>query len=65
MQHWGLGVVQEIDSAAMHVFARWQYQDVNVDFVGFDAVGKCSTGCKANQGFDNLDLFQLGGVIFF
>ena len=27
VQRWGLGVVQEIDSAAMHVFARWQHQE--------------------------------------
>ena len=25
----------------------------------------CSSGCKTNQSFDSLDLFQLGGVIFF
>jgi predicted porin len=65
VQRWGLGVVQEIDSAAMHVFARWQHQELDVDLRGFDLVGDCSKGCKASQGFDNLDLFQLGGVIFF
>ncbi|MBK5199294.1 MAG: porin [Methyloceanibacter sp.] len=64
-QRWGLGVVQEIDAAAMHVFARWQHQDVDVNFVGFDVAGACSGGCKANQSFDSLDLFQVGGVIFF
>jgi hypothetical protein len=57
--------VQEIDAAAMHVFARWQHQDVDVNFVGFDVAGACSGGCKANQSFDSLDLFQVGGVIFF
>lgn len=66
VQRWGLGVVQEIDSAAMHVFARWQHQDLNVDLVGFNALGEnCSGGCKTKQGFEGLDLFQLGGVIFF
>ncbi len=30
-ERWGLGVVQEIDSAAMHVFARWQHQEVDVE----------------------------------
>jgi predicted porin len=65
VQRWGLGVVQEIDSAAMHVFARWQHQELDVDLRGFDLVGDCAHGCKASQGFDNLDLFQLGGVIFF
>jgi len=65
VQRWGLGVVQEIDSAAMHLFARWQHQDVDVDLIGFNAVGGCSNGCKAKQSFEDLDLFQLGGVIFF
>ena len=27
VQRWGLGVVQEIDAAAMHVYARWQHQE--------------------------------------
>ncbi len=30
VQRWGLGVVQEIDSAAMHVFARWQHLDLDL-----------------------------------
>ena len=42
VQRWGAGVVQEIDSAAMHVFARWQHQDLDVDLKGFDLVGNCS-----------------------
>ena len=35
VQRWGLGVVQEIDSAAMHVWARWQHQEIDVDLTGF------------------------------
>ena len=31
VQRWGLGVVQEIDSAAMHLFARWQHLDLDLD----------------------------------
>ena len=34
VQRWGLGVVQEIDAAAMHVFARWQHQEVDLDLTG-------------------------------
>jgi hypothetical protein len=62
-ERWGLGAVQEIDSAAMHVFARWQHQDLSADFAGIDGV----TGNKraVNQGFDSYDLFQVGGIIFF
>jgi hypothetical protein len=109
VNRWGLGVVQEIDSAAMHVFARWQrlegtvsaqnnqfcslgsqggagagsaaqcgtYRtfDVNLvggevpgdDFVGFTPDGKVNKkfGKKLNSSFEDLDIFQIGGVIFF
>ena len=29
VDRWGIGFVQEIDSAAMHVFARWQHLELN------------------------------------
>ncbi|MCC0059627.1 MAG: porin [Hyphomicrobiaceae bacterium] len=63
VERWGLGVVQEIDAAAMHVFARWQHQDADIDFVGYNS----STGVSrsVSQGFDDYDLFQVGGIIFF
>ena len=63
VERWGLGVVQEIDSAAMHLFARWQHQDISIDFEGLNAV----TGDiqRVNQDFDDLDIFQVGGIIFF
>jgi len=59
LQRWGLGAVQEIDSAAMHLWARWQHQDLDISFV--DNV----TGVNGKQGFDDFDLFQAGGIIFF
>jgi hypothetical protein len=59
MQRWGLGVVQEIDSAAMHVWARWQHQDLSVD------VNDNNTGLNQNPSFDDFDLYQVGGIIFF
>jgi hypothetical protein len=62
-ERWGLGVVQEIDAAAMHVFARWQHQDISADFSGFNANN--GTTRAVNQGFDGYDLFQVGGIIFF
>jgi hypothetical protein len=75
-QRWGLGAVQEIDSAAMHVWARWQHQEVDVDITGFSLTGAGCLGgldpdnCtvkkqRINQSFDDWDLFQLGGIIFF
>jgi Gram-negative porin len=69
MERWGLGVVQEIDSAAMHLFARWQHQDADVDFTAvrfdFDGVNGTQTREHVNQSFDDWDLFQVGGIIFF
>jgi Gram-negative porin len=62
VERWGLGVVQEVDSAAMHLFARWQHQDADIDFVGTNAAGAST---NVNQGFEEWDLFQVGGIIFF
>ena len=62
VNRWGLGVVQEIDSAAMHVFARWQH--LNLDIGGTDLSSK-DFGHHISGQYQDLDLFQLGGVIFF
>jgi hypothetical protein len=88
-ERWGLGVVQEIDSAAMHLWARWQHQSLDTNIVGvtvndpigcsagagagnfsFNGVahvgGDCSTSkTKIKQNWDDWDLFQVGGIIFF
>ena len=71
VNRWGVGVVQEIDSAAMHLFARWQH--VKLDLNAFDcgscigaaSVGSVDFGQKVKSNWDALDLFQVGGVIFF
>ncbi len=74
VERWGLGVVQEINFAAMHLFARWQHQEISLDLVGvtqnfFECNGGdvCSSVTKqrVGQGFDDWDLFQIGGIIFF
>ncbi len=56
---YGLGVVQEIDSAAMHLYARWQHLELDVDLVN------TTDNVRTGQGFEDYDLFQVGGVIFF
>lgn len=58
IERWGLGVVQEIDAAAMHLWLRWQHQDGDVTFrdPGFG---------KGKQSFDDFNLIQGGGIIFF
>ncbi len=42
----------------MHLYARWQHLELNVDLVD-------GAGSGLNQDFDDWDLFQVGGVIFF
>jgi hypothetical protein len=82
VDRWGVGFVQEIDSAAMHLFARWQHlelQSINAKSLGFSCVDSKAFGSpsadtcinnnrfgkKINTGFEDLDIFQVGGVIFF
>jgi hypothetical protein len=77
VNRWGVGIVQEIDAAAMHVFFRWQHLDVNLSqtcVAGFGPDGSCLTrsvnnfvpiGGQVKTNFDGLDIFQVGGVIFF
>ena len=75
---YGAGVVQEIDSAAMHVFFRWQHINLDLNTIcdgptPTDGGGNCTTGnnrsvalgSKFSPAFSGLDLFQVGGVIFF
>jgi hypothetical protein len=72
VNRYGVGIMQEIDSAAMHVFFRWQHLDLNVTAVCADP--SCATGSgtktaafgqKFSPSYDSLDIFQVGGVIFF
>jgi hypothetical protein len=73
VERWGLGVVQEIDSAAMHLFARWQHLELDLHTTSLGNVcGPFGCGFFANRfgrsfntSYEDLDIFQLGGVIFF
>ena len=77
VKRWGIGVVQEIDSAAMHVFARWQHLDLDLTStsLGQSCIQSSEEGsfCANNGRFgdklktdwEGLDIFQIGGVIFF
>ncbi len=75
VNRWGAGIVQEIDSAAMHLFFNWQHLNLDVNAMcisGPTASGGCvsgnntvGAGQKVNSRFDDLDIFQVGGVIFF
>jgi hypothetical protein len=70
VNRYGVGIVQEIDSAAMHLFARWQH--LNLDLNAICTGGVCFNGNtavfngdKVKTNFSDLDIFQVGGVIFF
>jgi hypothetical protein len=76
VNRWGAGIVQEIDSAAMHVFFNWQHTELDLSVVCDNAeaeAGGCpvrgnrfvDNGKKFSPAFDSLDIFQVGGVIFF
>jgi porin-like protein len=75
VRRYGLGVVQEIDAAAMHIFARWQRLELDLSGtnLGTTCVGSSAGPCVANgaagqalkSSWEPSDLFQLGGVIFF
>jgi predicted porin len=58
VQRYGLGINQEIDAAAMQLWANWQRYEIDLDFV-------TTGGARVNQGFEDLDIFMVGGVIFF
>ena len=71
VNRYGVGIVQEIDSAAMHLFARWQHLNLDLNAV-CDRRASASVGTlwlgkvtKLSTNFSDLDIFQVGGVIFF
>jgi hypothetical protein len=74
VDRWGIGVVQEIDSAAMHVFARWQHLDLDLQATDLRTlkvndngliVRNKDFGKSFGTSWESLDIFQVGGVIFF
>jgi len=72
VQRYGVGIVQEIDSAAMHLFLNFEHLNLDISLFG-DGLGYCNyKGCSGtgkfrgvSQGYEDLDMFQIGGVIFF
>jgi hypothetical protein len=69
VNRYGAGIMQEIDSAAMHVWFNWQHLNLDLNAV---SLGECSnpnacpsSGTKFKGKYDDLDMFMLGGVIFF
>jgi hypothetical protein len=63
VNRYGVGIVQEVDSAAMHLFARWQHLDLDLDAKNFTDSNKFGNNLRTS--FDGQEIFQIGGVIFF
>ena len=56
-ERWGVGVVQEIDSASMSVWAKYKAHDGDINFSDAGVAGK--------QDLERLDQYLLGAVIFY
>jgi hypothetical protein len=72
LERYGLGVVQEIDSAAMHVWARWQGMSVDASYTAcggnVEGVPVCFNSNEATRhklNADDWNLFQVGAIVFF
>jgi hypothetical protein len=65
VNRWGAGVVQEIDSAAMHLWFNWQHLELDADLIGNGHATADGDFERVGQGFEDLDMFMAGGVIFF
>jgi hypothetical protein len=47
----------------MHIWFNWQHLEMDGDFFGND--NTTSDFHRVSQGFEDLDMFMAGGVIFF
>ena len=68
LKQYGLGVVQEVDSAAMSFWLAWRHYDASVTCdVGFSCAraGNALTTTAGKNNFDNLDIIKAGALINF
>ncbi|MEO1207157.1 MAG: porin [Pseudomonadota bacterium] len=63
LTHWGVGVVQEIDAAAMSVWMAYRGYDADVTCDA--AIGGCATFGDGNADLEELHLFKMGALIAF
>jgi len=61
---WGLGVVQELDAAAMSLWAKWRHHELDVTDCGHADDG-CAPGAREKWSADSVDMFLAGAVIFY
>jgi len=68
LTQWGIGFVQEIDAAAMALFANYRHYEGNVTCGTNAAVAGNTSFCATRIGkfsFDEADLFKVGALINF
>jgi predicted porin len=63
MKRYGLGVVQEIDAAAMSVWLAWRHHDADFDCAA-GGTGICAGG-PGEISLDEVDIVKFGGLINF
>ncbi len=66
LDHYGVGIVQNVDAAAMQLWVAWRHYDGDVNCLD-QAVGSCA-GIGLGQGTNSLedfDLVKIGGLINF
>jgi hypothetical protein len=59
VDRWGAGIQQGIDSASTELFFRWQHLELNLN------ANLLGSEQRAKADFDNLDVWVMGGVMYF
>jgi hypothetical protein len=67
LQQYGIGVLQEVDAAAMSLWVAWRHYDVDDIACVDQAAGSCAAAGLANgvTNFDDLDVVKAGVLISF
>ena len=56
---WGVGIIQDIEGAAMHLYALYRHYEADVDLTN----GR--RGCRTPVRLEDLDIVMTGAIIKF
>lgn len=65
LEQWGVGIVQEIDSAAMSLFAIYRHYEGDITVDAARSIAGINGIVAGNNDFDDADLFKVGALINF
>ena len=68
IRQWGVGMVQEIDAAAMSVWLSFKHFEGDIDTQGCNVTGTTTftcTGATGSQDFEDFQLIKAGALINF